>query len=189
VPTGAAYAPAIQSLLESECLFELGPGQPNSAAGARLRGLSLDALFAPQSIRDRTAAETCRAGLWLYHDFLDESHALSQDIETPEGSYWHAVMHRREPDYGNAKYWFRRVGRHAIFAPLRQRASELALEAGTPSGSDFLLQQSAWDPYAFIDLCEQAATRRAACEPLCRQVQRAEWDLLFEHCYRRALGQ
>ena len=45
-------------------------------------------------------AACCLCGLWLLHDFLDESHSLSQEITTDTGSYWHGIMHRREPDYG-----------------------------------------------------------------------------------------
>ena len=48
-------------------------------------------------------ASACLAGLWLYHDYLDESHAVSQSIHTPAGSYWHGLMHRREPDFANPK--------------------------------------------------------------------------------------
>ena len=49
-------------------------------------------MFEPHDVRDAAAAAACRAGLWLYHDFLDESHTISQEIETPEGSYWHALF-------------------------------------------------------------------------------------------------
>ena len=62
--------------------------------------------------------ELLRAGaLWLY-GFLDESHSIAQGIDSPEGSYWHALMHRSEGDFSNSKYWYRRVGRHAIFPAL-----------------------------------------------------------------------
>src|SRR5450432_255553 len=55
------------------------------------------------------------AGLWLYFSCLDEAHAVAQDLETPEGSFWHGILHRREPDPANAAYWFRRVGQHPVF--------------------------------------------------------------------------
>src|SRR5262245_21627515 len=48
------------------------------------------------------------AGLWLYHDWLDESHRISQSLDTPTGSFWHAIMHRRERDFSNSKYWYAR---------------------------------------------------------------------------------
>lgn len=52
------------------------------------------------------------AGLWLLEGDLDASHELSQKWETPTGSYWHAIMHRREGDFGNSKYWYRRIRKH-----------------------------------------------------------------------------
>ena len=53
------------------------------------------------------------SGMFLYFSCLDEAHRIAQDISAPEGSYWHAIMHRQEPDPGNSAYWFRSVGRHA----------------------------------------------------------------------------
>jgi hypothetical protein len=137
--------------------------------------------FAPAADRDMVAA--CRAGLWLAFDFLDESHTLSQDIHTPEGSYWHGLMHRREPDFANSKYWFRQVGAHPVFEPLRREAARLAADA--PGPATFLTRQASWDPFAFIDLCEASYDVKAPCHDLCRQVQRVEWELLFDSCYRR----
>jgi hypothetical protein len=119
-------------------------------------------------------------------DFHDESHAISQDLNTPEGSYWHGILHRREPDYWNAKYWFRRVPKHPIFAALAADAAELTQDAATPAGSEYLLRQAMWDASAFVDLCEKAASGREDLVLLCRRIQRREWDLLFAYCYERA---
>ena len=41
----------------------------------------------------------------------DAAHRLAQDVETPDGSWVHAYLHRREGDAGNAHYWYRRAGR------------------------------------------------------------------------------
>lgn len=182
----AAYGPAFAALLRDAPPSPLGPGRPDAARRPALAALA-DGAFAPHRVVDKDAAAACRAGLWLAFDFLDESHAISQEIHTADGSYWHALMHRREPDFSNSAYWFRRVGAHPVFAPLRAEAAELA--AAGPAEAALLTRQAAWDPFAFGDLCEAALAGRAACEDLCRRVQQAEWRLLFDHCFRRAVGQ
>lgn len=140
---------------------------PDAALRARLQALTLDQIFAGQPIVSQPDAECVRSALFLWHDFLEESHKISQGIETQNGSYWHGIMHRREPDYGNAKYWFRKVGSHAIFPALGEN----------------------WDPFAFIDQCERAEKRKdAELTDRCRALQKKEFDLLLEHCWNRAIG-
>ena len=131
-------------------------------------------------------AAACLAGLWLRFNYLDESHRISQDLETPTGSYWHGVMHRREGDFSNAKYWFRRVGENPVFEPLAAAARETA-GADPPAAARFLVEQSSWDPFRFVDLCEQAAGSATPLMELAVAVQQCEWELLFESCYRQAI--
>jgi hypothetical protein len=180
------YSPLITELLQPPRLQPLGPGQANRAAFPKLQSLSLANAF-EVPVWDQAMAYGCLAGLWLYHDFLDEAHQMAQDIETPAGSYWHGLMHRREPDYGNAKYWFRRVGRHPVFDTLVTMAKELSAECPHPS-AHFLKNQKSWEPFAFIDLCESAFRKGTDLEMLCRKIQQNEWELLFDFCYRRAMG-
>jgi hypothetical protein len=87
---------------------------------------------------------------------------------------------------GNSAYWFRRVGSHPVYEPLRTEAARLA--EGAPAPAAFLTRQRDWDPFAFVDLCEASYGDKAPCHDLCRQVQRAEWELLFASCYERAVG-
>jgi hypothetical protein len=174
------YTPAVAELLEAMPLAPLGPGRPRSELRGKLEAVT----FGPGADRDMVAA--CRAGLWLAFDFLDEAHAISQELPTVEGSYWHALMHRREPDFSNSKYWFRRVGEHPVFTALNEQAARLA--AGASGKAAFLATQASWEPFAFVDLCEASYDAKAAHHDLCRQVQRVEWELLFDWCWRRALA-
>jgi hypothetical protein len=150
---------------------------------ARLSALTDDAIA--RQVSGRNMAACCRAGLWLAFDFLDESHRISQELHSVEGSYWHALMHRREPDFSNSKYWFRRVGEHPIYPALREEAARLAAGRVWP----VLLTEERWNASAFVDLCEKQADPEAGGHEFCRRVQQAEWRLLFDHCYRSALGE
>lgn len=95
------------------------------------------------------------SALLLWHDHLDASHSLSQDLHSPDGSFLHAVMHRREPDFWNSKYWWRRVGDHPAFALLGQEAAQIV----PPAWRDRLVANGKWDPFAFVDLVEQGQQR------------------------------
>ncbi len=178
-----SFGPAIASLLEAAPCNELGPGKPDQTRRGALTSLTAESLVAPHKLADRDMALAALAGLWLRFDFLDESHRISQDLENSTGSYWHGIMHRREPDFGNSKYWFRRVGTHPVFEPLVADARQLVTGASSKAG--FLVEQADWDPFAFVDLCE-AARGSSELAALCMKIQQREWELLFDYCYRRA---
>lgn len=134
-------------------------------AGAAEAEKALESLSAPVSVL---------AGLWLYCGRFDRSHAISQELHTPEGSYWHAILHRQEPDDWNSGYWFKRVGAHAIFDELAARAA--AAGYAVPG---------AWDPEAFIRFCAAAREEGGDRERLAREVQHIEFELLLERCAGR----
>ena len=41
----------------------------------------------------------------------ESAHNIAQDINTTEGSWIHAYLHRKEGDLGNASYWYSRARR------------------------------------------------------------------------------
>lgn len=183
-----AYGPLLAELLRGERLAPLGPGQPDPSVRPRLQALTPQSLLAPRTVVDHDMAAAALAGVWLHHDYLDEAHRISQDIATPTGSYWHGLVHRREPDFANSKYWFRRVGRHPIYPELAEAARALAAAGPTHPSTAFLTTQTSWDPLAFIDLCAACTSDRSPQELLCRRVQLSEWELLLRFSCRQAIG-
>jgi hypothetical protein len=142
----------------------------NAKAAERLRPATAKDLF-PRAF----APDAALAGLWLYFSCGDEAHRIAQDISSAEGSYWHAIVHRQEPDAGNASYWFRRVGRHASFPTLHDAAVAEGYTAG-----------SSWDPFRFVEYCEEARSKPGSkAESIALRVQRAEWQILFDYCARQ----
>jgi hypothetical protein len=122
--------------------------------------------------------EEALSGLLLRLNFWERSHQLSQDLTTAEGSYWHGIAHRLEPDYGNAGYWFRRVGQHAIFPRLHAAASDVLARYRTP----WRLKEH-WDPSLLLRWCEEATQDSGRDkEAIASAIQSAEWELLFEWC-------
>ena len=185
----ANYGPVLQPLLAAAPLNELGLGRPDRAIWPKLKSIDWTAAFAPHKLADSEMAGACRssAPLLVRYDFIDESHTISQSIETPTGSYWHGILHRREPDYGNAKYWFHRVGQHPIFPALAAAAHEITTKDQHDKKSVVFANAANWDPFRFVDSCEAAAGGGTALETLCRQIQQCEWELLFDFCYRKVI--
>ncbi len=174
----ALYGPAVAALVDPLPLMELGRGKSNAAMRPRLQALDPAKDFAAPVV-NRDAAAACLAGLWLLHDFWEESHAVAQDLDTPEGNYWHAIEHRREPDPGNAKYWLRRVDEHPIHAELAKFTGNYGVR-----GQGW----EAWYGETFVDLCERYRGTGKPDDLDLRKLQLDEWTLLFDHCYRLATG-
>jgi len=183
------YGEVFGRLLGINRCRELGPGEPVVAAREALEALTPERAFAHAGIADRQMAELCCGAVWLLHDFLEESHRISQQVGSTSGSYWHGIMHRREPDYSNAKYWFRRIGEHPVFVPLNEAAKELARQSEVGETAKILASQPAWDAFRFVDLCQEAEHSQPNLRPLCKAIQQREWELLFDYCYRQAIGE
>ncbi len=167
-----SYGPSVAKILgmDGDGLrpMPLAPaGVSCPAAVAALKGRKSRDMFPDSRVPDGAMA-----GLYLYFSALDTAHSIAQDLETRDGSFWHGIMHRQEPDESNAAYWFRRVGNHAIFTALHKHAAALGFNTGVE-----------WNPFQFIDFCESARRKPgSADEDLAMRVQLVEWQLLFDHC-------
>jgi hypothetical protein len=122
--------------------------------------------------------KTCWSALLLWVDDLEASHDVSQAIPGREGSYLHGLMHRREPDFSNAKYWFRKVGSHPIHTELAKWIHTFIIcEEVTHQ-----LNLKDWSPDQFVDLCEAKSASPGEVRDTLNAIAAAEWFLLFDHC-------
>ncbi len=181
------YGPVLEPLVLRADLPSLDSGVPVGTAGEILKGLTVDTAFRGFDLAEREMAACCISGLWLLHDFLEESHNISQQIDSRTGSCWHGILHRREGDYSNAKYWFRRTGEHPIWPDLCEEATQLAEKVDRDGQSEYLRTQQAWNPFKFVDLCQCVVNSGSATETLCRNLQLCEWQILFDYCFHQAI--
>jgi hypothetical protein len=118
-----------------------------------------------------------RGALLYALDDLDGCHKYFQDEGSDLGSYWHAMMHRREGDFDNARYWFRRAGSLPFFDNLHSQAAQFSPD---------MAKQLSWDPYLFTGQCEQVkfgAEDEAGEFP---RLQRVEFDVAFDYTWRQS---
>jgi hypothetical protein len=152
----SAYGPAVAALLAADRLPDLGPGTPVAALRAQIAAAA-NTLSPPRA-----------AGLWLMFDFLDAAHEICQaDESDADRNFWHAVLHRREPDAFNSKYWWRRVGPHPVVTRLAAEAPAAGYGYTTP--------------HDFVDFCDRVRGTGTADEATAKRVQLLEWRLMFAH--------
>lgn len=157
---------------------------PEKGAEAQLKQMSDQTVSKNRRVRMPHDAQALQAALWLLFDFMPESHDISQAIATPSGSYWHGILHRREPDAFNSKYWMARVGEHPIFPELLEDARELA--ATHSDFSKIVTSQKIWDARWFTDQC--CAQNDEPATEILLAIQRREWTLLFDYNFTKAFA-
>jgi hypothetical protein len=160
---------------------------PGPEAKKRLGQLQVKDLLAV-AIKDEESARAMLAGLWLWFDDLDTGHRIAQDIPSPTGCFWHAIMHRREGDFSNARYWYARCRAHRANRLLGAVTSCAVGNAPPDAGITHLIAGD-WDGSAFVDLVE--SVHRSSRDPrhaIAVRLQQAEWRTLFQHCALAAAG-
>ena len=192
---GATSVVAWQALLAGPGLPELGPGpRAGVVASAVLEEACAKALARSvgAGLAGGPPALLARGAVLLWHDQHEAAHGIAQEIASREGSWLHGMLHRREPDFSNAAYWYQRVGQHPAFAELARRAGEILEEEGEGAGGlrQALFRGAAWSARGFIDACEQCAGRPAADarRRVLERIQAAEIEVFLEHVWRDGEG-
>jgi hypothetical protein len=152
--------------------------------------VSADALSRLLPRAARTSVLTLSAGLLQVLDAWDASHEAAQEAddlgERDFSAYWHGIAHRREPDAGNAAYWFRRVGRHPLHAELPELARPILEQRECPDAVRRVVRGGAWDAMAMIDVCTKAKPGSPE-ERWARRLQRLEMEQLMDRTARAVL--
>ncbi len=174
-----AYSEMIDRLLlQPGLLQKLIPTEPLDRAWVR-RVVAADAqeITGGATLAQPPMLPLLRGGLLYALDALDLAHVPFQEESSDLGSYWHGMLHRREGDFDNARYWFRRAGALPFFARLHSVAAE---------SSALMARQANWDPYAFTGECEQLRHGSEETEKL-PELQRAEFEAVFDYSWRQGI--
>lgn len=174
-------SPAL-AIIEQAPLPGLGYSPKCESTRRAIEKLLVDKISIGGGNSKKTSETLALSGLWLLAGELDRSHSLSQSIETAEGAYWHGIMHRREGDFWNSKYWFRRVGNHAVLAELAETMTSHGqqLEAAGLSCSALVCSRTL--AASLVDLCQAAMLEKQ--NDLVPQLELIcwwEWQLLFRY--------
>jgi hypothetical protein len=171
----------LKELLDAGGLPELGPGPRAGVTPREKLRAAVDELLAGSDLPE-TSEELVRGLILLWHDHIEPAHDIAQAIENPDGSFLHGILHRREPDYGNAAYWFRRVGRHKCFPEIAKRVADLLKAKNESTMQKELIRNGEWNAFGFIDLCEKAGAKRSGdvSVKLLREIQGIETEVLLE---------
>ncbi|MFC5451734.1 hypothetical protein [Paenibacillus aestuarii] len=169
----------------------------DTSMDARIEGLLLENLTKGRAEQEPYGM-AIKAGLFLLNESLDKSHDIAQEITNTSGSYWHAIMHRMEGDYSNAKYWFHDVGHHPIFSNLihcvrnylsLKDLADMEHDA-LRSKLEVLITSPVWNPNVFVDAVELQVShvQHATVETWLQHIQRYEMQLLLQYCYEQSCG-
>lgn len=169
-------------VFQTPTLPDLGPETRDGVLSQPDLARALEGFFAANTLGSE-AMDLLRSLALIWHDHLEESHQISQNIDSPDGSLLHGIMHRREPDYSNAKYWFRRAGQHPVYGEIAKRVSHLLAVENCRGWKDELIPNQVWDPMAFVDACQRAAASpgNQADAGLLKKVQATELETVWDH--------
>lgn len=144
------------------------------------------------------------AALHVFNDDLETAHTICQSFgrESVPANFWHGLIHRREPDFQNARGWFGRAERWEGLLEIRDSVQDLLQnvlmmpEYGAARDVAFELKRQLdaagiWEPVPFVDMCETfhgRETQDPAEERLLREVQEAEMVAGVSWTCRCAVG-
>ncbi|MBU0641041.1 MAG: hypothetical protein KKB50_19430 [Planctomycetes bacterium] len=168
---------------------------PSRAAKGNLDELTDDQrLFGVSQLADEPMGAAVRALLYLWNGWPAEAEMYAELAEERERTYVVALCKRQVGDPAGAKERFQGIADHPVFRPLAEYAIKtigLSTARALKRLREVIAFGEQWEPHAFTDVYEQARDGQLdpAGEKIVRQLQRREFELLFQFCMAGAVGE
>lgn len=166
---------------------------PNRAVKLKLEQVDDTRLFLPHKIADEPMASAVRSLLFIWSGWMEDAIMFAAGAPDAERHYIIGLCNRHLGLIDQAKSSFQNIQDHPIYEPLAHYAMD-----NIPVSNDAMLQRMLqllefdqhWEAFAFTDLIEQTRAGKISrkSEDVVRALQCKEFELLFAHCYTRAIG-
>ncbi len=170
-----------RTLLHEGTLDDPLPKEPTSYERViRLREADDAAVFGGLALLPGAPAALVRAGLFYFHNALEDSHKQAQSVDGDPAAYWHGMIHRREGDFDNARYWMRRAGEQPGFQEMHGPRQRRRPAHGPPAELGPLPVHRT--------LCEQYRYGEAEYKKEIGHLQRVEFAVMFDYVWRQCVA-
>lgn len=176
--------------INEELLKLIKPETSVPSLDAKPRGDRLEASFIDEELhrlwKSRAlpvwSEKQVKCLLYLWHDYLEVSHQIAQDERSIEFNYFHAMIHRREGDFFNSRFWFRQLDdRHIVLIDLAKEVRRFLTERKELQLLKVLVKEDGWVPLEFLEEVMKASKmeRTSSTVKLLTEIQAIEFACWF----------
>ncbi len=113
--------------------------------------------------------------------------AATDDELAATSAYLHAIIHRREGDFSNSRYWYRRCANHPILPTLGRQVEEIA-RSEPADKKIFRITADGFNPIVFVEFVENLIPTDTSRHRFATIAQRLELQAMLAFCARAARG-
>lgn len=177
--------PPYSDFVERVLLFEdtlqrpLSSGPDDIEMILRLREATDAMLVGSAWLQHAELLPLLRAGLFYFHDGLEEARRLAETPRGPLADYWRQMIHRRLGEFDLARQYGRTAGELPPFQLMLRLVKD-----DCPA----MARAVNWDAYLVNALAEQFRFGETDLLPQLRYLQRVEFQQIFRYTWRQALA-